>query len=286
MNLLSNPALLDHLASSYALGTLRGGARRRFETLAREIVTIRTSAHIWQERLAAMTELQPASVPSPNVWKRIANEVEAAAAAVPVPVRSVPLVQVDNSLHHQILSRLRRSVGLWRGTALATGLATVAAVGVSLSLNTQVKQKDLALAQAGQAVRQSAMRVVALQAESRIDYVAVLADDKATASMLVTYDPRKNTLTVKRVGAYQTAFDRSLQLWALPGQAKPGEAAGGPKSLGVLGDGDVIHLTANESSVKETPALAISLEPKGGVPSETGPTGPVLFKGALIQTVL
>lgn len=284
MNLLSNPALLDHLASSYALGTLRGGARRRFETMARESVTIRATAHIWQERLAAMTELQPASVPSPNVWKRIANEVEAAGAAV--PVRPVPLVQVDNSLHHQILSRLRRSVGLWRGTALATGLATVAAVGVGLSLNTQVRQKDTALAEAGQAVRQSAMRVVALQAESRIDYVAVLADDKATASMLVTYDPRKNTLTVKRVGGYQTAFDRSLQLWALPGQAKPGEAAGGPKSLGVLGDGDVIRLTANESSVKEIPALAISLEPKGGVPSETGPTGPVLFKGALIQTVL
>ncbi len=283
MNLLSNPALLDHLASSFALGTLRGGARRRFEALARESVTIRTTAHIWQERLAAMTELQPASVPSPNVWIRIANEVEVSATASVTSARSV---HVDNSLHHQILSRLRRSVGLWRGTALATGLATVAAVGVSLSLNTQVKQTELALAEAGQAVRQSAMRVVALQAESRIDYVAVLADDKATASMLVTYDPRKNTLTVKRVGGYQTAFDRSLQLWALPGQAKPGVAAGGPKSLGVLGDGDVIRLTASESSVKETPALAISLEPKGGVPSETGPTGPVLFKGALIHTVL
>jgi anti-sigma-K factor RskA len=289
MNLLSNSALLDHLASSYALGTLRGGARRRFETLARESVTIRTAAHIWQERLAAMTELQPASIPSPNVWKRIANEMDVSAAASAASARPAPLVQVDNSLHHQILSRLRRSVGLWRGTALATGLATVAAVGVGLSLSTQVKQKDLALVEASQAVRQSAMRVVALQAESRIDYVAVLADDKATASMLVTYDPRKNTLTVKRVGGYQTAFDRSLQLWALPGlpgDAKPGAAAAGPQSLGVLGDGDVIRLTANESSVKNIPALAISLEPKGGVPSETGPTGPVLFKGALIQTVL
>jgi len=283
MNLLSNPALLDHLASSFALGTLRGGARRRFEALARESITIRSAAHIWQERLAAITELQPASVPSQNVWKRIANEVDACAPGL---VASAHPVLVDNSLHHQILSRLRRSVGLWRVTAFATGLATVAAVGVGLSLNTQVKQKELALAEAGQAVRQSSMRVVALQAESRIDYVAVLADDKATASMLVTYDPRKNTLTVKRVGGYQTAFDRSLQLWALPGQAKSGVAQGGPKSLGVLGDGAVIRLTASESSLKETPALAISLEPKGGVPSETGPTGPVLFKGALIQTVL
>ena len=32
--------------------------------------------------------------------------------------------------------------------------------------------------------------------------------------------------------------------------------------------------------------LAISLEPLGGVPSERGPTGPVLFKGALIQKML
>jgi anti-sigma-K factor RskA len=38
--------------------------------------------------------------------------------------------------------------------------------------------------------------------------------------------------------------------------------------------------------VREVPALAISLEPKGGVPSAGGPTGPVLFKGALLQTTL
>jgi anti-sigma-K factor RskA len=27
------------------------------------------------------------------------------------------------------------------------------------------------------------------------------------------------------------------------------------------------------------PALAVSLEPKGGAPAGSGPTGPVLFKG-------
>jgi anti-sigma-K factor RskA len=35
MNIINNPNLLDQLAAGYALGTLRGGARRRFETLAR-----------------------------------------------------------------------------------------------------------------------------------------------------------------------------------------------------------------------------------------------------------
>jgi hypothetical protein len=34
----------------------------------------------------------------------------------------------------------------------------------------------------------------------------------------------------------------------------------------------------------QVPARAVRLEPKGGVPGEGGPTGPVLFKGALLQT--
>ena len=69
MNLINNPDLLDRLASSYALGTLRGGARRRFETLAREHPTIRAAALIWQGRMASVTELQAQEAPSPAVWK-------------------------------------------------------------------------------------------------------------------------------------------------------------------------------------------------------------------------
>ena len=38
MNLTRNPQLLDRLAAAYALGSLRGGARRRFEQLARDTI--------------------------------------------------------------------------------------------------------------------------------------------------------------------------------------------------------------------------------------------------------
>ena len=96
--------------------------------------------------------------------------------------------------------------------------------------------------------------------------------------MLVTVDPKSQRLTLKRGGGFQEQADKSLQLWALP-------QASGPKSLGVLGGDAVVKLTAAGSDVN-VPALAISLEPKGGVPSSGGPTGPVLFKGALIQTAL
>jgi anti-sigma-K factor RskA len=107
----------------------------------------------------------------------------------------------------------------------------------------------------------------------------VLNDDQASASVLVTFDPKNGRLTLQRVGGYQEAADKSLQLWALP-------PAGGPRSLGVLSPEKLLQLAADQRDVREVPTLAISLEPKGGVPSETGPTGPVLFKGALIQKML
>lgn len=264
MNLLNNPELLDQLAAGHALGTLRGGARRRFETLARQSATVRASALIWQERFASMTELQAADVPSPNVWKRIENLLE----VEPRPV--VAQAPAADSL----LASLRRSLGLWRGAALAGGLASVAAVLVGVSLNSEMKSRETQLAQVSEQKDQLAAQ---LRAVPQIEYVAVLADDKSDASMLVTFDPRNQRLVLKRVGGYHEAADKSLQLWALP-------PSGAPKSLGVLGADPVVRLTAVEGQVREVPTLAISLEPKGGVPLGSGPSGPVLFKGALLQT--
>lgn len=274
MNILDNPALLDQLAASYALGTLRGGARRRFEALARASATARASALIWQERLASLTELQASEVPGPNVWKRIQNLV-----ALQAQVRVASAVPPDTS----VIDRLRRALGLWRGAAFAGALATVAAVLVGVNLNHRVETKSSQLALVTRHSTEVAQQNVALterlKAAPEIQYVSVLLDDKNAPSILATFDPKNQTLTLKRVGDYREASDKSLQLWALPPFGKP-------QSLGVLGDAKVIRLAAQEGEVRNVPALAISLEPKGGVPSAGGPTGPVLFKGALLQTVL
>ena len=271
MNLLNAPELLDRLAAAYALGTLRGGARRRFESLARQHVGIRTAALVWKERFASMTELQAGEQPSPNVWKRIENLLDAQPAAAPSP---------DDA---GMLAKLRRGLGWWRGAALAAAVASVAAVVVGVGLRREVVQREGELAQVRQQgtrlAEQNAQLAARMQAMPEIQYVAVLADEKSTAAMLVTFDPKHNTLTLKRVAGFQEGPDKSLQLWGLP-------PSGGPKSLGVLGTDPVVRMTASEGEVKDMPTLAISLEPKGGVPGAGGPTGPVLFKGPLLQTTL
>ncbi|MEJ6021746.1 anti-sigma factor [Ramlibacter sp. PS4R-6] len=231
MDLMRHPELADRLAAAYGLGTLRGGARRRFEAQARRSPTLRALAIAWQERLAAMTELQPGEEPSPNVWKRIRLQLDRERAQRQGAARTTP----------------------WRGFALAGAFASVAALAVAISL------------------------VLRLQAAPDIRYVAMLADERAAPAMLVTFDPKHGTLTLKRVGGFDEGAEKSLQLWALP----PGSA---PRSLGVLPQGATVKLTAAEGQVREVPALAISLEPKGGVAGDKGPTGPVLFKGALVPT--
>ena len=259
MNISRNPELLDRLAASYALGTLRGGARRRFETLAREHATVRAAALVWQGHWSGLAELQNQAQPAPAVWTRIYNlvradvDAQAAQAARVVPAASGGWL---------------RSLLLWRGAAALGALATVTAVVIGLQAHKGLQ------ATAGAEVAQLRQQ---LQATPQIQYVAVLQDAQSSASMLVTFDPKSNQLVLQRVGGFSEGAEKSLQLWAV----QPG--GGGVRSLGVMGHDAVYTLPAAQADMQGVPALAISLEPLGGVPGEGGPTGPVLFKGELIE---
>lgn len=261
MNLIQRPALIEQLAASYALGTLRGGARRRFEALARANAPVRAAALIWEGRLASVAELQPDAAPGPAVWKRIENLLHAEKQARAMQAARKPAPAPGGGWW--------ASLQLWRGIGVAGTMAAVlaAVVGADLSnLNGRL---------AGEVRDLSAKLAVAPE----VRYVAVLVDDKATASMLVTFDAKNQKMLLQRVGGFHEQADKSLQLWALP-------QAGSPRSLGVLGPEAVLRLPALSNDVKAVPVLAISLEPKGGVPVGSGPTGPVLFKGALLETAL
>lgn len=286
MNLSRHPGLVERLAAAYALGTLRGAARRRFETLARNDPAIRASALVWQGRFSGLVELQNAVAPPPELWSRIDAQLtqQAQAEAAAIAAAQANRLPAAASPAEARLRPPRPASGwsglaFWRaaalGAALATGLTMVVGLGLRDDLESQMAQLRSQSEQAQQSAQAAQLQLAATQ---RLEYVAVLADDKSNASILVTFDPVTRRLTLKRVGGYQEADDKSLQLWVIA----PGS---GPRSLGVLDNAPVVRLTAQEADVSESPTLAISLEPKGGV-SSGGPTGPVLFKGAVIKTPL
>jgi anti-sigma-K factor RskA len=110
--------------------------------------------------------------------------------------------------------------------------------------------------------------------------VAVLQQEPGAPAFLLSVDLQRRMLTVRRVSAPKEA-NRNYELW-LVSKTFPQ-----PRSLGVVGIDEFTQrpLPANyDPDTVNAATYAVSLEPAGGSPSGV-PTGPVLFKGNLFQSV-
>ncbi|MGS0741933.1 anti-sigma factor [Glaciimonas sp. GG7] len=248
MNILQNQALTDKLAAEYVLGTLRGGARRRFERHLEDSAALRLTVAEWQDRLHPMAQLAPAVKPPNKVWLAIEKRLD------------LQLIAARKRKANFWLS-LRDDLSFWRGLGMVS--TTAALILVSLLLTKQLTPIPVA-------------PVTATAAATA--YIAMLSDDKATPIAVVTA-AQNGAMVVKVISPQLVADDKSLELWAVP---KSGE--GPPRSLGlVAANGSVtLPLPAN-ATPQSIPLLAVTLEPKGGSPDPHGPTGPVVFKGAWVQ---
>jgi anti-sigma-K factor RskA len=156
------------------------------------------------------------------------------------------------------------SLAFWRGWGLiATGCAA-ALVGALALQQPQVVEVP---------------RIVEVPATTmQPSYVATLYATQAGEKLVfVAYAGRdSDELWVKKVALGDAPPEHDYELWGLP--ARVGEQ---PRSLGMLPKDDkgTIKLAAAAGeSLKDFPALVISIEPAGG--SKTGlPTGPVVAKG-------
>ena len=247
MRIKDKRELQERLAAEYALCTLRGGARSRFQRWLREDAATALAVARWEARLAPMTAAIVPIPPSPRVWRAIKARLGRGDAAP---------------------GGLWENLAFWRNFGFITGGAAAALFAV------------VVLTAPPQPAPGPAPVVLRVPSnEIPASYLAVLSDPKTqTPVLLVSAGRKSDQLWVKTLEPSIHVSDKSLELWALP-------KAGAPKSLGVvLPDAkSMLKLAAAaDQSLADIPAFAVSLEPRGGSPTGA-PTGPVLFSGPCVK---
>jgi anti-sigma-K factor RskA len=246
-----SPDLIDRLAGEYVLGTLQGGARRRFQQLMQRQPPVRSAVAAWESRLHKLAVSVPARAPDPRVWAGIEARTRPGAA------------------------QAAASTGggwFWAWLAGITKAAVATAVGVAATLAVvryapenfvtvdQVAQREQAMPQS---------------------YVGLLLDSEARPSLLVSSTRHGTRVSVKSLRPMEAPAGKVLQVWALPkeGPAFPIGVATLTKPPGST----VFDMTdTSEALLSKVVQLAVSVEdapvPFGGTPS-----GPYLLQGHCVK---
>lgn len=100
-----NPELIERLAGEYVLGTLQGGARRRFEQLMTDSYRVRAVVWEWETQIAPLAAAVAPVTPPRHLWDNVRAGIRPARPGA--------------------AERWRDRVALWRGLSLAAGAAAL-----------------------------------------------------------------------------------------------------------------------------------------------------------------
>ncbi len=242
------------LAAAYALGTLRGLARARFEKLLRGDATLREEVTFWHERFSEFaTRLRPVA-PRAVVWTALEQTIGQSKA-----IEAHKVVPLSSRKPAPARGKAPRLL-LWQSWAAA---ATVAAVALGVGLQREQSRSE------------SLSAALEIAANKPMPYVAVIQPVEGDVRWAISLHPEQNRMHITLSGKRMPADTRvrSLELWML-------DSKGAPLSLGLLPvsgsrvlDLPLPALPASELGAALT--LAVSVEPKGGSPTGL-PTGKVL----------
>lgn len=281
MNLHRYPDLVDRLAGEYALGVLRGGARKRFEALARHDSRVREAIESWQARVGAMTELAPSVPPPASAWAGVERRLGLRAAWSVAPADTQPIARPAEARGRRAPVRVRwfESLAFWRGWSIgATGLALAAVIALAVTLRPFAPEgvppgRPEQTAQIAQTTTPGGAKI------ERVAYVAALVppdQPKSPTMAFVMWDDKNAMVSVHRMtGGDAPPPGKSEQLW---GVMRDGKMV----SLGMLPAGEVVAMKVHGMNVYAK--LAVSVEPPGGSRRADGPSGPVVCEGALMAT--
>ncbi len=241
---LDRPDLQSLLAAEFVLGTLKGGARRRFEEYLRNHNGLQAEAAKWEAHFMPLADRIPPILPPARVWQKIEARL-----AGNKGTRSLTATLQQKGLKASIYSRLLDSVAFWRNLGLGTSSLAIALM-VALFVGNVLPTRD--------------------------PMITAVLEDQGVARMVVE-QPKSGMLMVKMVKPWKTAPANSLQLWVMPKD-------GPPRSIGIINqDGATqINMQDMDSMLNDGLAFAVSKEPMGGSPTGQ-PTGMIICKGVIAK---
>ncbi len=248
----SQPELLEHLSAGYALGTLTGGARRRFERLLQDRADIRIRVSHWESRLGQLAASIPPANPSRDLWPVIAARTQPMVASKPVSAHS------PSSSPTSWLGWLKPA-GFGVG-GLAAGV--LAASALFFTVPTLFVSSDQMAMRSGEKLPQS--------------YVGLLTDAQGNGKLLVSSLRHGKTMTVKVIGPFAAPTEGKLVLWAVP--ADPAKN-GPPFILGPVpatGSSTSQLPHTSEKLLSKVTKLIVTLETDAAA---TKPSDTVVFSG-------
>ncbi|MET0496683.1 MAG: anti-sigma factor [Steroidobacteraceae bacterium] len=178
-----NPELLDRLAAEYVVGTLRAGARRRFESMLAGHIPLRRAVQRWEQRLFELSMQIPPVQPPREVW----TSIEARIAPSQAPQSS----------------KANSSLRTWQAIA-----ASVAALAVILGTLLVTREPEVRVQ----------VKVEKQAVESA--HTAIVADATAPLWILNAY-PQASELHVQSLRPAALAENQSFELWLLPDSGAP-----------------------------------------------------------------
>ena len=239
------PERLDRLAREYALGTLAGPARRRFERVLQHSPAARLAVGVWQERLASLAHSVPAVQPRAVVWAGLEQRLFAGSRPAPA-TRAGPFAWLA-----QLFSA--RSLG----GALAGVLMCVLVLRLQPGWIGMEPQAD--------ALPQS--------------YVGLLTDSAGKATVLASSRRQGRVLTVKLLQPVAVPAGRVAQLWALP---KDGSAAFPVGVVPGSGSATIRLADTSEKLFFNVARLAVSMEPAPAKPGDA-PSAEFVLSGHCVK---
>ena len=254
------PNKRQELASAVILGHADAGELAEFKRLYAEDQSFRTLVAEMEEFLSPLSTLSDDAEPPEGVLDDIMVQITGAepapSAAAPTPVPEAP----------QRVRRRRSSKARlhperpWQYATAASLILAVGSLAVHSIPNTETPEP-------------APVEVATVQEEL---LTLMTSGEEAPTVVVLLYDKDSNQIT-GRLTNVQPPADGVWQLWLLR------EGLDAPQSLGLLtelSDDGVINLSIATELAAGSDTLAISVEPEGGSP-EAGPTGPVVFTGAV-----